>query len=49
MAGKTTTLPLGCHLSIYKSLQQHVLTKEETEALPQLQTADLIKCFIPDF
>jgi len=31
---KPTTSPSGQHLGIYKSLQCHVLTKEEEEALP---------------
>jgi len=40
---KTTTSPSGRHLGIYKSLQHHVLTQEEKEALSLTQSAELIQ------
>jgi len=39
----TTTSPSGRHLGIYKSLQRHVLTQEEKDAIPPSQLADPIK------
>jgi len=40
---KTTTSPSGRHLGIYKSLQRHVLTQEEKDALSPTQSAALIQ------
>ncbi len=40
---KTTTSPLGCHLSIYKSLQHHILTQEEKDHLSPTQAAEPLK------
>jgi len=40
---KTTTSPSGRHLGIYKSLQRHVLTKDELEKLPPEEAARPLK------
>jgi len=40
---KTTTSPSGRHLGIYKSLQKHVLSKEELEALSPEQAEAPLK------
>jgi len=40
---KTTTSPSGRHLGMYKSLQCHVLTQEEKDALSLTQSAELIQ------
>jgi len=40
---KTTMSPLGWHLGIYKSLQKHVLSKAEVEALPLKEAQSVLK------
>jgi len=40
---KTTTSPSGRHLGIYKSLQHHVLSQEEKDALSPTQSTAPLK------